>query len=253
MTATAIYQRIDIHEAAKKIGLPVEQWPGKCFQVATAFVNHGIVQGHAVYGHWRGKIDPHAPVFGERAGHRFVHHGWILQDDGTVVDPTRWVFENVEPYIFVGQDDDDGLDWCICGHLVEEHKDGFFRPCKFCDCCEDFEKDQKDAWPYDEGGDQLRAEMRKPPPLYDSDHKIDFHLRGTASQHCLDLINGAEHWSRDQVFWLANLPYADHGPHVVGVYQALARAGLLGLIPMDNRNRAEREFNFKLKPPRKKT
>ena len=32
-------------------------------------------------------------------------HTWIEKLDGTVVDPTRWVFEGVWPYIYEGPRD----------------------------------------------------------------------------------------------------------------------------------------------------
>lgn len=32
-------------------------------------------------------------------------HVWIERPDGTVVDPTRWTFEGVWPYVYVGPKD----------------------------------------------------------------------------------------------------------------------------------------------------
>ena len=33
-------------------------------------------------------------------GKGLIRHGWVVCEDGTLVDPTRWVFEDVDPYIY---------------------------------------------------------------------------------------------------------------------------------------------------------
>ena len=53
--------------------------------------------GHAMWGfgyrYWRCDAQRH-PI-----------HVWIERPDGTIVDPTRWVFEGVWPYVYEGPAD----------------------------------------------------------------------------------------------------------------------------------------------------
>ncbi len=97
-------EKMNPEEVALAIGSPVQSWYGNCFAIATKMVDAGLVEGTPVYGHWLGPVDEEG-FFGPRKGMDFQHHGWILRPDGTIVDPTRWVFENVEPYIYEGEND----------------------------------------------------------------------------------------------------------------------------------------------------
>lgn len=83
------------------IGLTTEEWKGNCYAVAVACVDAGVVEGEAEYGIWEGPIAPGS--FFE--GRPLARHGWVRLPDGQIWDPTRWVFENVEPYIYVGSDE----------------------------------------------------------------------------------------------------------------------------------------------------
>jgi len=49
---------IDPIEAAEVIGIPLSEWRGNCYWIATAFVEAGLVPegSTAVYGHWTGPI-----------------------------------------------------------------------------------------------------------------------------------------------------------------------------------------------------
>lgn len=239
--------KLDIHKVADDIDFPIKDWPGKCYQVACALVDGGIVDGDAIYGHWVGPIHPKAPVFGGQ-NRPFTHHGWILMEDGTVVDPTRWVFENAKPYIFIGKPpEDDGIEVCRhCEHLEEEHEGRFFCPCtvSYCDC-PDFELKKTERWPYDEGGDQFRAAMAKPPPKFDSSKKkVKLKLPPSAAAFCGSLLKD-KGWTSEQLFWLANLPYDQFGPFVFDVYQAIEACGEGQYIPIDNLRRADREHGRK--------
>ena len=88
---------------------PTDDWRGNCFALAAQAVTHGIVEGRAVYGTWRGPISEDS-IFFEHQG-EFVIHGWVNLPDGRICDPTRWVFEAVEPYIYIGKNDhyDEGV------------------------------------------------------------------------------------------------------------------------------------------------
>lgn len=215
-------------EVGKRIQWPVETWPGNCFAVASKMVTDKVVKGVAVYGHWLGPIARKTMFYGKP----LVQHGWIVQKDGTVIDPTRYVFEGVEPYIFVGHPDD-------AAKCDEEHRHGFFRPCKI------------GQWPYDEGGNKLRSAMMTPPPDFSPAQKtyqwspknkrlstaVDILLDGAA--RCAGLM------SQHQLHWLANLPYDMLTP-VPGLdlapdlYKELKKLGMLAHVPIDNQRRAER-------------
>lgn len=81
--------------AAAVIGMPFEQWPGRCTAVATALVNCGSLPGTVVYGTYHGEISPDS-CFSDRL---FTHHSWI-ETDTEIIDPSRWVFESRAPYIY---------------------------------------------------------------------------------------------------------------------------------------------------------
>ena len=238
--------KIDIGKAAKKIGIPMRSWAGRCYEIACLFVEKGVVNGTPVYGHWLGKVDPKAQKFGERSGLPFQHHGWVLMKNGTVVDPTRWVFENAKPYVFIGKPPTDDRETCTCGHRDEDHEGGFFCPCSRCDC-QDFALNV--LWPYDEGGNRWKSAMRSPPPPFNPDKVVEkFNPPPEVFAHCRMLLKQVtkvmqeSHWSTEQLFWIANLPYEDHGGLVHEVYQALAEADLEAAVPIDNRRRAKREY-----------
>jgi hypothetical protein len=86
-------------------GHPPEAWRGACYAVATALAGT-LADAEAVYGHYRGPVAPDG-YFGHRAHLGFIQHGWVLLSEGTVIDPTRWVFENVEPYVYIAPVSDD--------------------------------------------------------------------------------------------------------------------------------------------------
>lgn len=85
---------------AKRIGLPVRDWPGNCHTVAALLLFRGITTGNLMYGHWLGPVAENS-LF---SGKAIVRHGWI-EDNNIIIDPTRWVFENAKPYIYVGTND----------------------------------------------------------------------------------------------------------------------------------------------------
>lgn len=92
--------KYSVEEVAKVIGLPINLWKGQCYGVATAMVEKDLVEGKLRYGHWLGPVSEKSSF----AGKPLIHHGWIETKQG-IVDPTRWVFEAVEPYIYFGKND----------------------------------------------------------------------------------------------------------------------------------------------------
>lgn len=129
-------------EVAEAIGVHTDHWPGQCYAIASAILEAGLApEGTELrYGHWLGAVSPNCPVEGFRNGAPFQRHGWleipgdalevkcrrcghVVEDHGTgfmreceycdcpdfepaaipqVIDPTRYVFEGREPYVYVG-------------------------------------------------------------------------------------------------------------------------------------------------------
>jgi hypothetical protein len=137
-----------------------------------------------------------------------VRHGWILDEiTGEVIDPTRWVFENVDPYIFVGTDTD--------GH-------------------------------YDRGNTGFQEIMfnNRPVPEYDSqDSQLSMTSLDTFDREVLRNIlrdhrpmNDFMSMSKLQYFYLANAPISILGPTAKPMFQLLVDNKLGALIPIDIRD-----------------
>lgn len=94
---------LDPELIAHAIDLPLDKWPGNCAGVAALILFHGLVDGKDEYGFYLGPTED-GTMF---AGKTMIRHGWIKLPDGRIYDPTRWVFEDVDPYIYVGHNTDD--------------------------------------------------------------------------------------------------------------------------------------------------
>ena len=185
---------LDLEEA---LGGDVDLWHGKCTSVS--YAAQKLVGGHNIYGHYLGYIDADGH-WGDRRGFP-NHHGWVLLDDGRVLDPTRWSFENVEPYIYIGNNEED----------------------------------------YDEGGGRMRSELTKPCPSSDgkkANLKCDASVI-PLFEHLTD--TPFDEMSEGQVFWIANLPYERLDFSVADIYETLINNEMGAFIPTDNRARARRE------------
>src|ERR1041384_5251924 len=186
----------DANQVAKIIGLPVERWPGNCYSVAALCITKGVVVGRLQFGMWLGHIAK-ASVF---KGRPMARHGWILLPDGRIWDPTRWVFEAAEPYIYVGKADcyDPGMN--------------FLR----------------------------EAKMHPPPPVARirpftmrlsndaNEHVADL----------LKVVGWNGELGKEQLFWLANVPLHLLQPHARAIYREILRFGFGAYIPIDNRQEA---------------
>ena len=132
-----------------------------------------------------------------------------------IFDPTRWVFEAREPYIFNRKD-----------------THGY----------------------YDMAGDKQRLAMLRPYPSAEenpggvklalklalaNEHAgylcVVISLRGGPKQPPRDRKTGALVLTVAQAAWIANLPLALLGPHARAVYEALDAADLAAFVPIDNR------------------
>lgn len=229
-------------ECERAIGEKAAAWVARCYEISCAIVKTGLVDGDAVYGHWVGPVAPKSH-FADRSGLPFVPHGWILLKDGRVFDPTRWVFEAVTPYLFIGEPPDSwGVVPCDnCDLLREEHKDGGPE-----DQCEAYEPKQ---WPYDEGGNRWReAITRSRPKPVPKGPRSSVDIKGLTKLWVgalLDERDGAR-LTANQLMHLANMSYdvlkQGVGPDGVKmIYAAIVDFGKIAWIPLDNFNRARRE------------
>lgn len=75
-------------EVAVAIDFPLEKWHSYCLIVVQRMLRHGLVNG----------VEAGGPSPFPDA----TFHSWIRTPGGGVVDPTRWCYEGVEPYIHVG-------------------------------------------------------------------------------------------------------------------------------------------------------
>ena len=192
-----------IEEIERKIDYPADKWRGNCCSVSMAIVSKGLIKGTPVYGMYHGPVADMSIFANRQAGlHR---HGWIVNGD-TLIDPTRWVFEDVEPYLYVSDTDDQE---------------------------------------YDEGANVLRAIDAKPfPSEDDGEKKYDMMggLSGQASYHVFQLTGvGQCIFSRMQIHWLATLPWQMYEGHAHEILCKIKELGKGVYVPYDNMARAERE------------
>jgi len=184
---------MDPQIVAEQIGICVNDWPGNCFHIASQMVKHNVVKGKAVYGHYHGFIDPNS-IFGSRS---FTHHGWVVTDNN-IIDPTRWVFEGINPYIYIGPKDDDT---------------------------------------YDMGGNRVRKMFMVSAPAFvkeQTGYEIPEDLKEFA-RVMLDYSGSVV--CAQQVCWLASLPLDMLGDNAEKLYRwVVDDLKMSGFIPIDNRN-----------------
>jgi len=196
-----------LQQAEKVIGEPAPKWIARCFEIAFKLVDRGLVEGVAVYGHWLGPVAPKTHFSGRQVL-GFVQHGWVLLPDGRVLDPTRWGFEGVAPYLYVGPSDyyDEGGNRFRMSRLGSPP---VFDP--------DEETVELDQYVLSDGAAWTFVENLL--GLNDSFHMAD--EPGTIT--------------REQLFWLANVDPRKLGGHAKAIYAAIEKLDEIALIPIDNR------------------
>ncbi len=193
--------KLTVAQVVKATGHKTDEWIGNCYYMSVQVVEAGLIKGRAVYGHYLGFVHPDAPTFGRRSDIGWQRHGWIITDDGYIVDVTRWVFENKKPSIYI----------------------------------------DKLGGEYDEGGTQLRKAMFRPCPEYNPDTAVDLPLSDDATREYLMLMgNPKKYWCREQIAWIANLPYDMHD-NVEYIYTALSQNSMKAFIPFDYQRMCEDE------------
>ena len=193
-------EKLTIERLEKETRMSTRQWHGKCTLLAHFACK--LVGGNEIYGDYHGFIHPKGFWSGRGP---FTHHGWVLLDDGRVLDPTRWSFENIEPYIYLDHNTKD----------------------------------------YDEGSNRSRRMFRRPCPEMRGApadlvapkcvHALFEHLTGTPFAKM----------TREQACWVANLGYDELDFAVADIYETLINNDMSALIPIDNLKRARREGRVK--------
>jgi hypothetical protein len=200
----------------ERIAVPVEDWPGRCFEIASKIVDSFDWQDAvAVYGHYRGPISRKCTLF---HGKPVVHHGWILLKTGVIVDPTRWVFEARAPYVAVFRP------W------QREHLDVFA------------------SMEYDEGGEVFNDMLRGERPEFSPDAPCVSLVGDEENTATVRAVMGRllgtlltrDRLSVDELRWLAKTPYSKLGDGASVLYPWLVNAGHRALIPIDYLRRAQR-------------
>lgn len=188
--------QLNPQEVSNQIKVPLEQWEGNCYSISCQMLVHDVVEGRPCYGHYYGHIAK-GTLFYDRP---IVQHGWIETKDGYIIDPTRWVFEGVEPYIHVGK--------------------------------------LKSSKEYDEGG-QLLLKMTMPPiPEHDStkviveikDEKMSFLISSMLKRK--DVQKGL---TMMECHWLGKQPLAALGENAKDLYQFMIDNKQSAWIPIDNK------------------
>jgi len=196
---------LNIQQAEKTIGVPVSEWPGNCYAIASQIVEAKLVPGGAArYGHYYGPCHKASRFYDRYASFGFCPHGWIEQEQ-MIFDPTRWVFECKDPYIYHREKTDD----------------------------------------YDIGGNRLRAGMLGAfPENLAGEEQVDLwshidEVTGSVLWHVVadqtSEFDPSKALSLRQVLWFSNAHYAFLGPSARPLYMALIEMGLSAFIPLDNR------------------
>lgn len=193
---------MEIKIIEQTIGILTADWHGKCHEIASLLLTKNLTTGKLRYGHWLGPVHPNS-IFACYP-HGLVHHGWIEREDGSIVDPTRFEFEQLAPYIYMGKNDyyDAGGNQIKLANL---------RP--------------SPPW--------NQSDKRELVILKDNNHilskfiKENIDCRSTKDTIIIQVM---------QACWLANLPLQILEDAAKPVYAALIEAGEVGLIPYDNRH-----------------
>jgi len=193
---------LTIEELERALDMSADQWHGKCTLIAHYACK--LVGGHEIYGSYLGPVHKDG-YWGNR---RMLpnNHGWVLLDDGRVLDPTRWSFEHKDPYIYIGKNDDD----------------------------------------YDEGGNKMRAAFRSPCPSADQGRPANLKEVLCSAPLFEQLTNTPfDKITIEQAAWVANTPYDELDFAVAPIYETLIQNEMDAYIPIDNLRRAQREGRIK--------
>lgn len=190
---------IPVGRVERMIERPTEDWKGACHQISALLLDRGVCEGKLRYGHYLGYIAPTSIFAKVDVG--FCRHGWIEQKDGTIVDPTRWVFEDAKPYIYIGANNNE----------------------------------------YEFGGNEMRKVDGAPEPSGKmSTVKVSKALLKQLQEifGCEFQVsdNGTIEMAVNQLFWLANANPKILGKVVKEMYEEFDRLDMGAFVPCDNFN-----------------
>ncbi|MBI5284968.1 MAG: hypothetical protein HY874_07725 [Chloroflexi bacterium] len=83
------WRKLTVQGVADAIRIPIENWPGNCNWIALAALRGRLGPGRVIYGtaEFASEVD---------------YHAWLELDDSNIVDFTRWHYEGVGPYLYIG-------------------------------------------------------------------------------------------------------------------------------------------------------
>lgn len=189
-------EALTIAELEKVYGKKARYWQGSCYALA-GVAQSCLETGTLSYGHYLGPVNPKG-FWKMYAGLPFVQHGWLLLNDGRVLDPTRWSFTKTKPEIWIG----------------------------------------KNTGEYDRGGQKWRATRRTPPPGNDvSQNRIVLEISAEAAAHINSMLmrehSGEINYA--QAIWLASGSVDHLGKFAHQFFELLIENDWRGAIPIDSR------------------
>lgn len=101
---------LDIKEVAEQINLPIENGERECCDIYMKILRSNIITGKLLDGKYIGEIHANSVFLGSGSLQDGLRHCWIELDDGRVVDPIIWTITCEEPYIYVGENNDNYVD-----------------------------------------------------------------------------------------------------------------------------------------------
>lgn len=92
-------------------GYSVADWPGACGVICNRILDAELVDGKMKKGRWTGVTNYDSEIAklwlsdDDFLQQKQPRHCWIILNNGKILDPTRWVFEGIKPYIYCGIND----------------------------------------------------------------------------------------------------------------------------------------------------
>ena len=192
MKTKLIANMFDTEEASILIGVPTDEWEGNCHAIAHKIVESGMIDGKVERGYWKGLVHKRSIFYGKP----LIPHSWIRMSNGKIADPTRWCFEQVEPYIFVGDDQ------CY------------------------------DAG----GNQFRKANLRPCPAFDSGHKDSNIKFPKSCNKFVMDLVGNPPYLTINQAFWLGNAPLDILSIYAKEIYTAFDKYNEGAIIPIDNYN-----------------
>jgi hypothetical protein len=187
---------LTIHLIEQAIEIPAHRWVGRCWGVAQAVAQAGLVPGYSVvYGSWLGHFRPESAWSQAGYSNVIARHGWLRNRNRHIIDPTRWAFETTHPYIYFGKNDG----------------------------C------------YDEASQSVAEVLHQSVPSFSEDNRPFAHAFPDAAAEHVASILGPPPWDIFQMIWLGSCPISRLDPFTEDIYRTIIDAGFQAFIPIDAR------------------